>query len=142
MSAKALYKDLREESKHLRAIGVKFSAGILVKHSHLLIQKADDCSIFHSATINIVRAILSFKAYRWAQRFVHGSLIVHKTQTRKHEVILSKIEYIQKCVALHFGDLKPYFNIGLLQEYLIRKFLPGSLQDQYVKWSYVGFHRR
>lgn len=112
----ALYCELRSEFERLRALGVKFSCGVLRTHARLLIERAPLESDFHAGVtqngINILRKI----SYRWTQHFMHSNGIVIRAQTGTLLTSPANLQYIERAVAHHLGELKRGFEGGRLNE--------------------------
>lgn len=114
--ASELYPVLRSDFEKLRAVGLKFSVGVLKTHAVTLIRHAPEGSSFHQDVMDRGRRIQDLITYRWIQHFLSANRIVLRSQTGKLLVSPAQELLIEKSVAFHLGELKRGFESGLLNE--------------------------
>lgn len=111
-----LHKELLEEFERLRAVGLQFSNQVLVALAKDIINKSE--SLFNKDYIDSTdnKKIVDKVDFRWVQIFMERHNIVIRKGCGKRLPSPAKIEYIERTVAFHLGELQRGFQSGELDE--------------------------
>lgn len=111
-----LQPELLEEFQRLKSTGLQFSNGVLVSLAVDIIKTSD--TIFNEGYLDPSdgKPIIEKIDWRWVQVFMERHNIVIRKRSGKHQPSAAKVQFIERSVAYHLGEMQRAFESGELDE--------------------------
>lgn len=114
-----LHNELQDEFNRLRKAGLQISAQVLIAMAKDILRNSEGQFNAQYVDPKSRQLIIEKIDYSWIQHFMAKKNIVYRKQTGKLSVSPAKLEFIEKTVAFHLGQIKREFAAGTLQEDMI-----------------------